>query len=137
MVSIIFWKYLLHKLPRLSFRHGRFVKHKISANSLPGSIHLSALFCTVSILSVRCLFRLVCHTGHAYSRTGLITLTYYMVTRSCWPIPALFNRYSMYNLFPAFATILSTCLFHVRSLELVTPGRLALLYIINLISINY
>ena len=78
---------------------------------------MNALFCTVSILSVRWLFRLVCHTGHAYSRTGLITLTY-MVT-------ALFNLYNMYTLFPAFATIFSTCLFHVKSLEMVTPRSLA------------
>ena len=31
----------------------------------------------------------------------------------------------MYSLFPAFATIFSTCLFHVRSLEMVTPRNLA------------
>ena len=49
----------------------------------------------------------------------------YMVTTSCWPIPALFNLYNMYTLFPAFATISSTCLFHVRSLELVTPRSVA------------
>ena len=91
---------------------------------MAGLIHLTALFCTVSILSVWCLFRLVCHTGHAYARTGLITLTY-MVTRSCWPIPAVFNWYSMYTLFPAFATIFSTYLFHVRTLEMVTPRSLA------------
>ena len=30
----------------------------------------------------------------------------------------------MYTLFPAFATIFSTCLFHVRSLEIVTPRSL-------------
>ena len=36
VVSIIFWKYFLHKLSRISFKHGRFVKHKISAYSLPG-----------------------------------------------------------------------------------------------------
>ena len=30
-----------------------------------------------------------------------------------------------YTLFPAFATIFSTCLFHVRSLEMVTPRSLA------------
>ena len=48
-----------------------------------------------------------------------------MVTRSCWPISALFNWYSMYTLFPAFATIFSTCLFHVRSLEMVTKRSLA------------
>ncbi len=35
-----------------------------------------------------------------------------------------FNWYSMYTLFPAFATIFSTCLFHVRSLEIVTPRSL-------------
>ena len=48
-----------------------------------------------------------------------------MVTRSCWPIPALFNWYNMYTLFPAFATIFSTSLFHVRSLEMLTPRSLA------------
>ena len=31
----------------------------------------------------------------------------------------------MYTIFPAFATIFSTCLFHVRSLEMVTPRSLA------------
>ena len=48
-----------------------------------------------------------------------------MVTKSCWSIPALFNWYSMYTLSPAFATIFSTCLFQVRSLEIVAPKSLA------------
>ena len=34
VVSIVFWKYFLHKLSRLSFKHGRFVKHKISEYSV-------------------------------------------------------------------------------------------------------
>ena len=49
---------------------------------------------------------------------------WYMVTRSCWPIPALFKWYSMCTLFPAFSTIFSTFLFHVRSIEMVATIRL-------------
>ena len=41
----------------------------------PGKIHFSALFCIISILSDKYWGKLVCHTGYAYSRTGLTTLT--------------------------------------------------------------
>ena len=54
------------------------------------------------------------------SKTGLTTLT-----KSLCVIPVRFNRHNMYNRLPAFFTIFSTCLFHVRSWEMVTPNSLA------------
>ena len=57
-------------------------------------------------------------------RTGLTTLTY-TVTRLFCVFPVRCNWYNMYNCLPAFYTIYSTCLFHVRSWEIVTPNSLA------------
>ena len=86
----------------------------------------NARFCINSMLSERYLGRLVCHTGHAYSSTGLTTLMY-TVTRSNWLMPALFNWYNiiLYTLLAALFTIQSTCLFQDKSLDKVTPSNLA------------
>ena len=84
----------------------------------------NARFCINSMLSERYLGRLVCHTGHACSRTGLTTLMY-TVTRSNWLMPALFNWYNIYTRLAAFFTIQSMCLFQAKSLDKVTPSNFA------------
>ena len=112
-------------LSRLTFNVSRLTRLSISAYPNPWKIHFNALFCITSILSDKYWGRLLGHTGYAYYKTGLTTLTY-TLTRSFCVIPARFNWYNMYTRLPAFfAILLSTCLFHVRSCEMVTPNSLA------------
>ena len=66
----------------------------------PVNIDLNALFWIISMLSDKYIGKFVCHTGHAYSRTGR-TILIYTIAISCWLIPARFNCYSIYNLFDA------------------------------------
>ena len=43
----------------------------------------NARFCINTMLSERYLVRLVCHTGHAYSRSGLTTIMYTFEVNNC------------------------------------------------------
>ena len=71
---------------------------------------LGARLCINSMLSERYLGRLVCHTGYAYSITN---------------ITDLIDQCMLYTISTAFPfTIHSTCIFHVKSLDKVTPRKL-------------
>ena len=102
---------------RLTFNVSRLTRLRIPIQE---KYILMPFFWITSILSDKYWGKLVWHTGHAYSRTGVTTLTC-TLTRSFCVIPARFNWYNMYKRLPAFFT----CLFHVRSWEMVTPNSLA------------
>ncbi len=66
----------------------------------------SARFFINSMLTDIYLGWLVCHTGHAYSRTGLTTRMYTVIN---WVMPALFN---WYNIHPFHTTYVSFQQYH-------------------------
>ena len=76
-------------------------------DSAAGKMILSALFWTVSTTSDR-YPRIFCHTGTAYSKTGLIVVKYTFKIFD-GSTPALHNTFNEYIFLVAFLVIYSEC----------------------------
>ena len=88
-------------------------------DSAVGKMILSALFWSVSTASDR-YSGIFCHTGTAYSKTGLIVVKYTFKIFD-GSAPALHNDLNEYNLLVAFLVIYLAWLFQLRSLLIITP----------------
>ena len=88
-------------------------------DSAVGKMILSALFWSVSTASDR-YSGIFCHTGTAYSKTGLIIVKYTFKIFDGSTL-ALHNTLNEYNFLVAFLVMYSTWLFQLRSLLIIPP----------------